>query len=76
VVEFLRGRREAQGDIREVLENWAMAREAQSVWQRQEGAPRCCLLTGGIERTEWNMSLSTLEMIAAGLEVEPSELLQ
>ena len=76
MVEFLRGRREAQGDIREVLENWAMAREAQSVWQRQEGAPPCCLLTRGIERGERNISLATLEMIAAGLEVEPSELLK
>jgi len=31
---------------------------------------------GGIERAERNISLSTLEMIAKGLDVEPSELLK
>jgi len=31
---------------------------------------------GGIERAERNISLATLEMIAAGLGVEPSELLE
>ena len=31
---------------------------------------------GGIERVERKVSLATLEMIAEGLEVEPSELLK
>ena len=56
-----------------------LARRSELGLSQEELATRSGLhrtYVGGIERAERNISLSTLEMIAKGLGVEPSELLK